>query len=49
MKKASDQSFEKTAYSPVLFTTYKVLKKIGKYSLYIAIAYFAIEGFMAWE
>ncbi|WP_256379103.1 hypothetical protein [Chitinophaga sp. SYP-B3965] len=28
---------------------YKVIKKVIKYTLYAAIIYFAIEGFIAWE
>lgn len=41
--------FDKSAYNPILFMSYKVIKKILKYSLYITLLYFAYEGFMAWE
>jgi len=49
MKKLSEEVSDNAACSPVLLSGYKILKKIGKYSFYFAIAYFAIEGFMAWE
>lgn len=49
MKQAAKVPFDKPAYNPILFKTYKVSKKVLKYSLYIAILYFAYEGFMAWE
>lgn len=42
-------SFDKSAYNPILFMSYKVAKKILKYSLYITLIYFAYEGFMAWK
>lgn len=29
--------------------TYKIIKKVIKYTLYAAIIYFAFEGFMAWD
>ena len=42
-------SFDKPAYNPILFISYKVVKKVVKYSLYISLLYFAYEGFMAWK
>jgi len=38
---------EKKSISPGLLTSYKLMKKIIKYSLYILIFYFAVKGFMA--
>ena len=48
MKQRKD-TFDKSVYNPFLFKSYKVAKKILKYSLYIILLYFAYEGFMAWE
>ncbi|SHH00766.1 hypothetical protein SAMN02787073_0078 [Chryseobacterium vrystaatense] len=39
----------KKSISPALFKTYKITKKIIKYSLFITILYFAYKGFMAWN
>ncbi|MCT2407759.1 hypothetical protein NZD88_09440 [Chryseobacterium antibioticum] len=39
----------KQTVSPLLFRTYKLIKKIIKYSLFITILYFAYKGFMAWN
>lgn len=41
--------FDKNAYNPYLFTSYKVVKKTLKYSFYVMLLYFAWEGFMSWE
>lgn len=38
---------EKQSMNPALLTSYKLMKKIIKYSLYILIFYFAVKGFMA--
>ncbi|NBA86477.1 hypothetical protein GVN16_11930 [Emticicia sp. CRIBPO] len=42
-------TFDKAAYKPLVFKSYKILKKAVKYIFYLAIIYFAYEGFMAWE
>jgi hypothetical protein len=39
----------KPELSPVAATVYLVFKKAVKYSLYLALCYFAYEGFMHWE
>lgn len=49
MEQAAKTTFDKSAYNPYLFIMYKSVKKILKYSIYIAILYFAYEGFMAWD
>ena len=49
MKQIAKKTFDKPAYNPILFTSYKVIKKILKYSFYILTLYFAYKGFMAWE
>lgn len=49
MEQEAKKTFDKSVYNPILFKGYKVAKKILKYSIYIAILYFAYEGFMAWE
>lgn len=49
MEQETKKTFDKSAYNPILFQSYKVAKKILKYSIYIIILYFAYEGFMAWE
>lgn len=41
--------FDSSVYNHYLFTGYKATKKIIKYGFYIALLYFAFEGFMAWE
>ena len=41
--------FNSTNHHPFVFGTYKTFKKVLKYGLYIAIIYFAYEGFMAWD
>lgn len=38
---------EKQSMNPALLNSYKLMKKIIKYSLYILIFYFAVKGFMA--
>lgn len=42
-------AFDKSAYNPVVFKSYKIFKKVVKYAFYLTIIYFAYEGFMAWE
>ncbi len=49
MEQAPKTTFDKSMYNPYLFATYKAIKKIIKYSFYIAILYFAYQGFMAWD
>lgn len=49
MEQTTKATFDRSAYNPVLFKSYKVIKKLIKYSLYIALMYFAYEGFMAWD
>ncbi|MDJ1486404.1 hypothetical protein QNI16_38355 [Cytophagaceae bacterium YF14B1] len=49
MKQTTNATFDQTVYNPVLFTSYKIAKKLIKYSFYIALIYFAYEGFMAWD
>ncbi|MBP1167471.1 hypothetical protein JOE44_004355 [Chryseobacterium sp. PvR013] len=40
-------SVEKQDISPVLLGSYKLTKKIIKYSFYLFILYFVFKGFMA--
>jgi hypothetical protein len=49
MEQITKTVFSKQAFHPILFKIYEVVKKVIKYSLYIALFYFAYEGFMAWE
>ncbi|MEJ0106801.1 MAG: hypothetical protein WDO19_31515 [Bacteroidota bacterium] len=49
MEQKAKTSFDKSVYNPVIFKSYKIAKKILKYSFYAIILYFAYEGFMAWE
>jgi len=49
MEQTTKVPFDKSAYTPVLFKSYKAAKKILKYSLYAIMLYFAYEGFMDWE
>ncbi len=49
MEQTTKPLFHKSVYNPILFKSYKIAKKILKYSIYIAILYFAYEGFMEWE
>ncbi|MDR7370257.1 hypothetical protein [Flavobacterium aquidurense] len=49
MEQSTKASFDKSVYNPILFKSYKGVKKILKYSLYIMTIYFAYEGFMAWQ
>ena len=49
MEKITKNTFDPSVYNPALFTAYKIIKKVIKYTLYAAILYFAFEGFMAWE
>lgn len=35
--------------TPLWYISYKIVKKIVKYSFYAVILYFAYEGFMAWD
>ena len=49
MEQTSKTAFDKSVYNPVLFKSYKAAKKLIKYGFYIALIYFAYEGFMAWD
>ena len=49
MEQTERPPFDKSAYSPFFFKSYKIAKKILKYSFYGMILYFAYEGFMAWD
>jgi len=49
MDRTETTSFDKPGYNPILLMSYKVAKKILKYSLYITLFYFAYKGFMAWK
>ncbi|WP_342327447.1 hypothetical protein [Pedobacter sp. FW305-3-2-15-E-R2A2] len=49
MEQITKTAFNKQAFSPIPFKAYEVIKKVIKYSIYIALFYFAYEGFMAWE
>lgn len=49
MEQITKPAFNKQAFHPILFKTYEVVKKVIKYSIYIALFYFAYEGFMAWK
>ncbi len=40
--------FNNTNDYPFVFGTYQTFKKVLKYGLYIAIIYFAYEGFRTW-
>ncbi|MCT2562806.1 hypothetical protein [Chryseobacterium herbae] len=44
-----EKSAARQTVRPLLFRTYKLSKKIIKYTLFITILYFAYEGFMAWN
>lgn len=49
MEQTTKTTFDKSAYNPVLFTSYKIVKKLIKYSFYIALIYLTYEAFMAWD
>ncbi|SDG22041.1 hypothetical protein [Chitinophaga filiformis] len=49
MELGTKKAFEKSNYNPVALKSYKITKKLIKYSVYIALLYFAYEGFMAWQ
>ncbi len=49
MEQTAKTIFDKSSYNPIFFKSYKVAKKILKYTLYAVVLYFAYEGFMAWE
>lgn len=49
MEQTTKSRFDKSAYHPVVFKSYKVTKKLIKYGFYLALIYFACEGFMAWD
>ncbi|WP_281322282.1 hypothetical protein [Flavobacterium aestivum] len=49
MEQTTKTQFNKSVYNPILFKSYKVAKKILKYSIYVTVVYFAYEGFMAWK
>lgn len=49
MEQTTKATFDKSVYNPVLFKSYKIARKLIKYSVYITVLYFAYEGFMAWN
>lgn len=49
MEQTSQAGFRKQDYNSNAFKTYKIAKKILKYSFYFALFYFASAGFMAWD
>lgn len=49
MEQTTKVPFDKSVYNPLLFKSYKMAKKILKYSFYAVVLYFAYEGFMDWE
>ncbi|WP_157848789.1 hypothetical protein [Flavobacterium sp. Root901] len=49
MEQSIKKQFDKSVYNPHVFKTYKIIKKVTKYALYIYILYFAFEGFMNWK
>ncbi|WP_430405648.1 hypothetical protein [Fluviicola sp.] len=49
MEQTAKTTANKWGMNPLLFKSYKVAKKLIKYSVYIAVLYFAYEGFMAWK
>ena len=49
MEQKQKTPFDKSAYNLLLFKSYKMVKKIVKYSLYAIVLYFAYKGFMAWR
>ncbi|MDJ1471197.1 hypothetical protein [Xanthocytophaga flava] len=49
MERTTHVTFDKSAYNPVIFKTYKLVKKLTKYTIYITMLYFMFEGFMAWK
>ena len=49
MEQTVKTNFDKSAYNPVVFKSYKIVKKLIKYSFYTAVIYFAYEGFMSWD
>jgi len=49
MEQLAKKEFDKSVYNPVVFRSYKIMKKVIKYSFYILLIYFAYEGFMGWN
>lgn len=49
MKNSEKSGFDKSVYNTIVFKSYKIMKKIAKYSFYVALGYFAYEGFMLWD
>jgi len=49
MEQPTKTNFDKSVYNPVVFKSYKITKKFIKYSFYLAVIYFAYEGFMSWD
>jgi len=47
MEHTTKAPFDKSVYHPVLFKSYKTVKKILKYSLYAPVLYFIYEEFMS--
>ena len=49
MEQTTKATFDKSVYHPVLFKSYKTVKKMIKYSFYAVVLYIIYEGFMSWE
>ncbi|WP_312767901.1 hypothetical protein [Epilithonimonas sp.] len=49
MEKSTNKPFDKSVYNPILFGSYKIVKKILKYAFFIAISYYVYEEFMDWD
>lgn len=49
MKRIAEKNNNKSSKNSLLHTSYNVLKKVVKYSFYLAILYFAYQGFMDWR
>ena len=47
--KTQSKIFDPANKHPTAVKAYQIFKKIVKYTLFIIVAYFAYEGFMAWE
>lgn len=49
MEKLAKKEFDKSMYNSVVFRSYKIVKKLIKYSFYFLLIYFAYQGFMQWD
>lgn len=49
MEQTSKKTANKSVNYPIISKSYKVAKKLLKYSAYVTVLYFAFEGFMAWK